>query len=204
MLKLRYTTTSPFARKVYVVALETRVAGQIDRLRADPWDSNDDLPRQNPLGKVPALIFEDGQVLYDSTVIAEYLDSLHDGQKMFPASGPERWQALRLNALADGIQEAAILRFIEYQKRPPELRWQAWIDRQRDKIERALTALEFEQELLDGPVTIGNIAVAVALEYVDFRFRDLQWRDDRPRLTAWHDEFAARPTMQATRLRIAG
>lgn len=202
-MKLRYSPTSPYVRKVMVVALETRVAGQIEQVRTDPWSPDDDLPSHNPLGKVPALMLDDGQVLYDSRVIAEYLDELHGGTKVFPPPGEERWLALRQQALADGIMDAAILRLIEFQRRPANLRWQAWVDRQSDKIDRALDLLEEEALLLDGPVTIGTISVAVALEYLDFRFRDKKWRDGRARLTAWHDDFTQRPSMTATRPKLA-
>lgn len=202
-MKLRYSTTSPYARKVYVVALETRVAGQLDRVRTDPWDPTDDLPQKNPLGKVPALILDDGRVMYDSVVIAEYLDSLHDGRKIFPPEGEERWTALRLHALGDGMVEAAILRMIELQRRPPELRWPLWVERQRDKIERSLKVLEKDADELQGEVTIGNLTIAIALDYLDFRFRDLGWRNFCPKLTLWHETFASKPTMQATRPKVA-
>ncbi len=203
-MKLRFSPTSPYVRKVMVVALETRVAGQIEQIRTDAWNPDDDLPTDNPLGKVPALLLDDGQVLYDSRVIAEYLDDMHGGTKMFPPSGEERWLALRLQALADGIQDAAILRMIEFHRRPANLRWQAWIDRQSDKIDRALDVLEQEAQLLDGPVTIGTISVAIALEYLDFRFREMPWRDTHERLRDWQDAYAERPSMTATRPKVAG
>ena len=203
-MKLRFSPTSPYVRKVMVVALETRVAGQIEQIRTDPWSPDDDLPTHNPLGKVPALLLDDGQVLYDSRVIAEYLDDMHGGAKMFPPSGEERWLALRQQALADGILEASVMRFIEYQRRPANLRWQAWVDRQSDKIDRALDILEQEVALLDGPITIGTISVAIALEYVDFRLREMNWRDNRERLSDWLEAYSERPSMTATRPKVTG
>ncbi len=197
-MKLRFSPTSPYVRKVTVLALETGLDDRIERVPANPWDAKDDLPNVNPLGKVPALTTEDGRVLFDSALICEYLDSLHDGAKLFPPDGPERWTALRQQALGNGILEAAVLTFIETGRRPEAARWPLWVERQTGKIERALDLLEREVEALGGQPTIGSITVAIALDYVDFRVPDLAWRDGRPKLAAWHAEFSQRPSMQAT------
>ncbi len=197
-MKLRFSPTSPYVRKVLVLALETGLEEQIERVPANPWDAKDDLPNVNPLGKVPALTTEDGRVLFDSALICEYLDSLHGGTKLFPTDGPERWTALRQHALGNGILEAAVLTFIETARRPDEARWPVWVERQTGKITRTLDLLEREVEALGGALTIGSVTVAIALDYVDYRVPDLGWRDGHPKLAAWHAEFARRPSMQAT------
>ena len=197
-MQLRYSPTSPYVRKVSVCAIELGLAERIERIPTDTLDPNSDLAEHNPLVKVPALILEGGEVLYDSPVICEYLDSLHDGAKIFPPAGPERWTALRRQALGDGILDAAILRMLETLRRPEALRWRGWIDKQTGKVTRALDRLEAEAEALEGPLTIGQITIGCALGYLDFRFADDKWRAGRPNLAAWHEDFAGRPSMQET------
>jgi glutathione S-transferase len=201
-MRLRYSPTSPYVRKVSVTAIELGLAGTIERVPTHTQDRDSGIAEHNPLGKVPALILDDGGVLYDSPVICEYLDSLHDGPKLFPAAGPERWTALRQQALGDGILDAAILRMLELVRRPEKLRWQGWIDHQTAKIQRAVDRFEAEapelQRALDGPLTIGRITAGCALGYLDFRAPELDWRDGRPGLAAWHADFARRPAMQET------
>jgi glutathione S-transferase len=200
-MKLRYSPTSPYVRKVSVTAIELGLAGRIERILTNTQDRDSGIAEHNPLGKVPALILDDGGVLYDSPVICEYLDSLHDGAKLFPAKGAARWTALRQQALADGILDAAILCMIETLRRPEPLRWQGWIDHQTGKVRRALDQLEAEASgsgTLAGPLTIGRIAAGCALGYLDFRFPDLGWRDGRAALAAWYADFAQRPAMQET------
>ena len=197
-MKLRYSPTSPYVRKVLVTAIELGLAERIERIATDAHDPRSDLSRDNPLGKVPALILDDGEVLYDSPVICEYLDSLAPDGSVFPASGWPRWQALRQQALADGILDAAILRLLEVTRRPAELRWSQWIDLQAGKVRRALDRLEETAAELRGPLTIGQIAVGVTLGYLDFRFGDEDWRPARPNLAAWYTEFSARPSMTQT------
>jgi glutathione S-transferase len=197
-MRLRYSPTSPYVRKVSVSAIELGLADRIERILTDTMDPDSGLSEHNPLGKVPALILESGEVLYDSPVVCEYLDSLHDGAKIFPPAGPERWTALRQQALGDGILDAAILRMLETTRRPATLRWQAWIDKQAGKIASALDRLEAEAEDLDGPLSIGRITIGCALGYLDFRAPDEDWRAARPSLAAWYQDFARRPSMQET------
>ena len=197
-MKLRYSPSSPYVRKVTVTAIETGLDDRIERIATNPWDPASDLPDDNPLGKVPALVTENGETLYDSAVICEYLDSLHDGAKLFPADGVARWKALKLHALGDGILEAAVLCFVENARRPEELRWSGWLDRQKEKIGRALDWLEGEAGSLTGPLTIGHITVASALAYLDFRMPEDDWRPGRERLAEWFGQMNARPSMQAT------
>jgi glutathione S-transferase len=198
-MKLRYSPTSPYVRKVLVTAIETGQAGAIERVPADTADPNDPLGKVNPLAKVPALELEDGRLLVDSPVICEYLDSLHDGPRLFPTGGEPRWQALLQQALADGILDAAVLCVMEG-RRPEEKRWQGWLDKQMLKVRRTLDYLESHAEdLTGGGLTIGQITVGCALGYIDFRFAGEEWRGGHPRLAAWYEGFAKRPSMQETR-----
>ncbi|UKJ74613.1 glutathione S-transferase N-terminal domain-containing protein [Azospirillum brasilense] len=183
-MKLRWSPTSPYVRKVAMVLIECGLDSAVEKQVTNAWAPDTDLPADNPLGKVPALILDDGSALYDSPVIAEYLDTLHDGPRLFPASGPARWTALRQQALADGICDAAILRRLELQ-RPDGERSESWADRQRRAVARALDVLEAEAPALDGTLTIGTLSILVALGYLDFRFGHEHWRVGRPELAAW-------------------
>ncbi|HUI18860.1 MAG TPA: glutathione S-transferase N-terminal domain-containing protein [Alphaproteobacteria bacterium] len=195
-MKLRHGTTSPFVRKVMVVAHETGLAGRIERIATKVWAPDTDIARDNPLGKIPALILDDGTVLYDSPVICEYLDSLSGGIKLFPV-GAARWPALKLQALADGVLDAAIARRHEGQ-RPGERQEKSLIARHAEVMKRAMSALEGEAGAWGDALTIGQIATGVACGYLDFRFGHEDWRPGRPQLAAWYERFAKRPSMQAT------
>ena len=197
-MKLRYSPTSPYVRKVVVTAIELGLDDRIERIATNAHDPSSGLAQDNPLGKVPCLILDNGDRLYDSPVICAYLDSLHGGAPLIPAEGEARWRALRQEALADGIQDAAILRMIEAVRRPEQYSWPAWIEAQRGKMMRAVDVLEAGAGQLAGPLTLGQIAVGVALGYLDFRFAADDWRQGRPNLTAWHKEFATRPSMERT------
>ena len=198
-MQLHYNIASPFARKVLAVAIETGLEPRIERVKRmmTPAAPVAELNADNPLGKIPCLITDDGTALYDSRVICEYLDSLHHGPKMFPPSGTARWTALRRQALADGIMDAGVLTRYETFLRPEEVRWAAWIDHQKQKFRRAVDALEFEGPSL-GVVDIGTLAIACALGYLDFRFPDEGWRASRPRLAAWLEQFGQRPAIADT------
>jgi glutathione S-transferase len=201
-MKLRYSPLSPFVRKVMVVAIETGLSEHIERINTvvAPTTPNDEVARENPLVKVPALTTDDGLVLYDSPVICEYLDTLHDGPKLFPPGGKPRWIALRQQALGDGILEAAILGRYE-SVRPKEYMWQDWIDAQLRKARGALAALEIEVEggeLANGALTIGQVAIGCALGYLDFRYQSEDWRSRHRRLARWFETFSERKSMQLT------
>lgn len=197
MLKLRYSPTSPYVRKVVMLIHEIGLGDRVERIRTDPWSAEETLGSQNPLNKVPTLITEDGMALFDSPVICEYLDSLHDGPKMFPAAGPARWVALRLLALGDGICDAAVLRRLE-QMRPDAQRSADWIARQQRAVMRGCDFLEAHVDELAGPLTVGGLAVLAALGYLDFRFGDEDWRPGRPRLAAWFAEASQRDSFRQT------
>lgn len=196
-MKLRYSPTSPYVRKVMVTAIESGLDGAIERIATNVWDPESDIARDNPLGKVPALITDGGEVLFDSPVICEYLDSLHEGVKLVPPAGGARWRALRRQALADGILDAAVLRLLEG-KREPAQQSAAWIERQKAAVERTLNALEDSAAGLGEEITIGHITIAVALGYLDFRYPDDDWRAGRATLAAWYQGFAQRPSMSQT------
>ncbi|MBL0950452.1 MAG: glutathione S-transferase family protein, partial [Pseudomonas sp.] len=151
----------------------------------------------NPLGKIPGLLTDAGEALYDSRVICEYLDTLHQGPKLLPG-GFARWQVLRLAALADGLMDAALLARYERAARPAELQWPAWLEGQLGKVQRALTELERQVGQLQGPLDLAQIGVACALGYLDFRFADLDWRAAHPGLAAFQQTFAQRASMQAS------
>lgn len=205
-MKLRYSPTSPFVRKVMVVAYETGLEPRIERIptAVAPTKRNDDVARENPLVKIPSLTADDGQVIYDSSVICEFLDTLHDGAKLFPAAGKPRWQALRQQALGDGLLDAAILGRYE-SLRPREFQWQEWTDAQLRKVRGALSSLEMECEagglagVAEGSVpTIGQVTIGCALGYLDFRYASEAWRERHKRLGAWYEDFAKRRAMQLT------
>lgn len=199
-MKLRYSPTSPYVRKVMVLAIEAGIDGKLDKDKtaASPIERNETLYADNPIGKVPSLTTDDGMTLFDSPVICEYLDAEHAGGKFFPAKGKARWVALRQHAIADGLLDAALLARYEGFMRPEELRWDAWLAGQKGKVASALDMLEKEAGDLDGPITIGQIAVACALGYMDFRYEADKWREGRPNLAKWYDAFAQRPSMTAT------
>jgi glutathione S-transferase len=199
-MKLHTNPASPFGRKVKVLAIETGLFDRLDlhNVQTSPVGADLGLVADNPLGKIPCLVLDDGSTLYDSRVICEYLDTLHGQPRLFPAEGAARWTALCRQALGDGIAEAALLARYESFLRPEEHRWLAWIDGQLDKVRRGLDRLESEAETLGARVDIGTIAIACALGYLDFRFGSLGWRASRPKLTAWFEQFAARDSMLRT------
>ena len=199
-MKLHSNVASPFARKVRAVAIETGLAGRIEEFdrRVTPVQPDPAIVRDNPLGKIPCLVTDEGVALYDSRVICEYLDGLHDGQRLFPPSGPARWTALRRQAQGDGIMDAGVLARYETFLRPEERRWPDWIQNQKEKFRRALDALEAEAEDFGETVDIGTIAIGCALGYLDFRYASESWRSGRPKLAAWFERFAERPSMAAT------
>jgi glutathione S-transferase len=196
-VKLYFSPTSPFVRKCLVCAHEVGLADRITLASssAHPVDRDAVLVADNPLGQVPTLITDDGVSLYDSRVICEYLNDLGGGT-LFPASGEARWRVLTLQALSDGILDAALLLRYEGAARPEALRWDAWQRGQLDKVATSLAWAEGEAESLRGRLDIGTIGLACALWYLDLRFADHGWRARYPRLAAWSADFGARASMQ--------
>jgi glutathione S-transferase len=200
LMKLHWSSRSPFVRKVMVFAHEVGIAGRIEKVRTQVamTQPNRELMVHNPLGKIPTLIAEDGSVLFDSTVICEYFDSLHKKPKLFPKSPARRWQALRWHALGDNMLDTLVLWRNEC-LRPLAQQSPETIVGFLVKTQTALDALEKEApELAKAPFGIGHVAIGVALGYIDFRFPDLKWRDKRGRIAAWYQSFARRPSARAT------
>lgn len=200
MMILRSSPPSPFGRKVKITAKLLGLLDRIEVVAADPTDPKDSLLQQNPLGKIPTLVLEDGTCLYDSRVICEYLDHLSADAKVIPA-GPERWHALRLAALADGVMEAALLLVYEKRIRSQDQWNSVWMASQQSKIDRAIAHLEADPPEVSGLPNLGQIGLACALGYLDLRHEG-RWRNGHPRLVAWLDRFAAKvPAFEATRVK---
>ncbi|MDN7143307.1 glutathione S-transferase [Pseudomonas sp. JQ170] len=200
-MTLFHSPASPFVRKVMVVLHETgqtnRVA--VQSINLSPVAPDADLNQTNPAGKIPALRLDDGNVLFDSRVICEYLDLQHVGNPLIPKEGTARWNRLTLAALADAIMDAAVLTRYETFLRPQEKRWDSWVDAQQDKIRRGLANLEQEHIAeLASVFDIAAIGVACALGYLDLRMPDFGWRERQPKLAAWYAEVSQRESMRAT------
>jgi len=200
-MQLWFNVGSPFARKVRILVREKGMEGLVSEVPAviSPVEVNQALARLNPLVKIPALVLDDDEVLYDSRVICEYLDGLHAGSKVLPASGARRFDVLRIQALADGLLDAAVLCRYEIAVRPQALHWDAWMSGQRHKISAALQALECQVESWHDEFDLGKITVACALGYLDFRFDDWAWRDMHPQLNAWFANVSQRASVAATK-----
>ncbi len=198
-MKLYYSPSSPYARKVRIVSIEAKLDKKIELVNVvlTPVASNADVDKHNPVGKVPALSIK-GMDLFDSPVICEYLDTQHKGRKLFPRRGRDRWMALRLQAMGDGLLDAALLARYESFLRPEDKRWPDWVKGQMKKIDGVLDQLEAEAKVLKGKPTIGTITVGCALGYLDFRFASTDWRTKRPKLAKWYSVFAKLPSMKAT------
>lgn len=199
-MKLFHSPTSPFVRKCLVLAHELGIADRIEIVPSNAHPVTRDLSiiAKNPLGQVPTLVTDDGMVLYDSRVICEYLNDLGDGD-LIPADGPERYDVLVQQALADGMLDAALLARYETAARPEELRWTGWLTGQLDKIATGFLELEARASGFDDRVDLGTISFACMLGYLDFRFASLNWRDGRPNTAAWYEWFHGRDSMMATR-----
>jgi|SRR6185437_17165399 len=197
-MQLYFNPASPYVRKVRVTAHELGLSDRIELISVSltPVSPHEGVRSSNPIGKIPALIGDDGATLYDSPVICEYLDARAGGNRIFPAAGAARWTALRRQALADGIMDAAVLTRYEQAVRPKELCWRDWVDGQLLKVRTALDALEDEN--LEGVFDIGTISIACALGYLDLRFASEAWRQTRPRLAAWAAAIGKRPSLAST------
>lgn len=196
-MRLYYSSTSPFVRKVNIFAIEIGLDKQLEWVKTNPWQAEDKLTAENPLSKIPTLVTDDEKVIYDSPVICEYLDSLHSGNKLIPEKSEARWQALRLQALADGVLDAGILRFME-RKRSSEQQSAGWDNMQKDSVERGLDYLENTISEWADNLDIGVISIACMLGWLDFRFSDEDWRIKRLKLNNWFKQFSKRPSIAKT------
>ena len=197
MLCLLYSTTSPFARKVRVAAFEKGLHDRISLREVNVWSADERLDREVTLGQVPVLLGAP-YPLPGSTLICEYLDTLHGDSKLVPLASDERWRVWWRHALADGIMTAALAHNIELHKRPANLQWPDWLARQRGKIGRALAELEKLEDLETASVDLGTIAQACAIAYLDRRITDFDWRSHHPRLAERQAAFELRPSMVST------
>ncbi len=194
---LRTSPLSPFGRKVRIAAAILGLSSRITAVPADTMSETDSIRRENPLGKIPTLILDDGRTLFDSSVILAYLDHLAIGTKLIPTEPDARFTAMRLEVLADGIADAALLQVYEGRFREPAHHAANWMAHQAGKVSRGLEALEAAPP--SGTLTVGHVALACALGYLNLRF-DGRWRGDHPALVAWLDGFsAAVPAFEATR-----
>ena len=204
-MKLYWSPRSPFVRKVMVVAHETGQADRIEIIRSvvAMSEPNPELMRVNPLSKIPTLVLDDGTVLQDSSVICEYLDTLNEGPRLFPAAGQARWAALKRHALGSGLLDLLII-WRNERDRPAELQSAPHLAAYAVKAHATFDALERDVEALTAtPFGIGHIAIGCALSYSDFRFPNEDWRKGHDRLARWHEGFAARPSARATEPRDA-
>ena len=196
-MQLYTNPASPFCRKVDVVLRETGQRDDVTDIAAvgHPTDSANMPTSLNPMGKIPVLVRPEGPAIFDSRVICRFLDS-RAGARLYPEGN---WDVLTLEALGDGICDAAILMVYESRSRPEEARHAPWVEGQWAKIARALDALETQWiAMLEGPLTIGQIAVGCALSSLDLRLEDRGWREGHAALADWHARFSKRSAMQDT------
>lgn len=195
-MQLFMVGASPYARKVRASAEFVGLGDTLEIKTANPHTCPPELVEKNPLSKVPTLVTEDGEVIFDSFCICEYLDQRGGPNALLPADGRSRRDTLQRHALAHGVMDCAVTRRLEGLRRKDPDR-DAWVDRQIGTIGRVLDYFE-ASGALDGPMTLDRITLAAALEFLDFRFPDDGWRADRPRLTAWLKLVSARPEMVKT------
>jgi len=195
-MKLYYANTSPYARKARMTVIEKRLQDRVELVFANPFEENADLKSANPLGKVPALVTEEDQTIFDSPVICAYLDSLSTEGQLIP-NGPERWEILTLEALTDGVLDAAFAIVME-RRRHDHQQSPMWLERWTNAILRSVGAIENNISRFEGGLTMAQIGLGASLGYLQFRLPDLDWRKDSPNTTAWFDVFSHRPSMIET------
>lgn len=198
-MKLIASLTSPYVRKIRIVLAEKKI--DCDLVFDSPWVAGNQVAVVNPLGKIPVLVLDDESTLYDSRVIAEYLDTVAPNNRLIPASGRERISVKRWEALADGVLDAAVAVFLE-SKRPDGERSPSWIERQRGKVNQALKAMSDdlgEQPWCHGnSLSLADIAVGCALGYVSFRLGDIRWSEQYPNLAQLYEKLMQRPAFAET------
>ncbi|MGI9415725.1 MAG: glutathione S-transferase family protein [Hyphomicrobiales bacterium] len=200
-MKLHHNPASPFVRMVLVTAHEAGLADRIEHVSTGvflPNQPHDGVIGDNPLGKIPALVLDDGSTLFDSRVICEYLAARAPEAGLLPADGADRWRCLTVQAVAQGLADAGVSLRYETAVRPAEFHWDGWIDAQTARMERVFDALHdrYFDDLCG--IDLGSLSVAVALSYMDFRFPDTDWRHGRVKLADWYAGMAERPSMKET------
>jgi len=196
-MKLFYSETSPYSRKVRLTVLEKGMEGQIEPILCNPFEEALALKAANPLGKIPTLVLDDGDVLYDSPVICAWLDSQSALNPLIPEAGKAHWRVRRCEALADGILDAAYNVVME-RRRPEGERSMDWVQHWTGEITHALTTVEAEVDNFGDTITLAHLAFATALGYLEFRLPELDWRSSCPATVAWYDIFRMRASMRET------
>lgn len=195
-MKLYFANTSPYARKARMVILEKDLSGRVETIFQNPFEDSPDLKKANPLGKVPALVTDEGTTIFDSPVICAFLDSLAPKPPLIPAD-EARWSVLTGEALADGLLDSAFAIVME-RRRPGEQQSEMWLERWESGIQRTIAAVDADLTSFVGDLTLAQIALGAALGYLDFRLPDIDWRSFNPAVAAWYVNFASRPSMKAT------
>lgn len=198
-MKLISSPTTPFGRKVRIVLLEKKIPFEL--MMDIPWNADTQVGNYNPLGKVPVLVLKDGEALYDSRVIVEYLEHVSPVGNLIPSDPNLRIHTRKIEALADGITDAAALIFLEY-KRPESQRSQDWLLRQQTKVFKGLEALAEalgeSQYFMGNKLSLADIAAGCCLGYLDFRFHDIKWREAHPNLAAFNEKISSRASFKET------
>jgi len=196
-MKLLYSRTSPYSRKVRMMIHEKGLQQAITSVECNPFDEVPELEATNPLGKVPALILDDGSSLYDSPVICAYLDTLTP-DRLIPESGRERWNVLRREALCDGVLDATYNIVME-RRRDSREQSAGWIAQWKSQASRSLDHLEADTDTLPEQLSLAQLSLGATLGYLDFRLTDLDWRNQCPTLADWYGDFSRCEAMQSTR-----
>jgi glutathione S-transferase len=197
-MKLAFSPSSPFARKVRIAAIELGLIDKIEFMPTTvaPGQANDEYSRITPLKKLPALILDNGDVIVDSYVIVEYLDELAGGGKLIPTSGPRRWKVKSDHSLLQGMLDSMLLCRYEKMVRPQGLQWQAWSDDHWNRAWQGMARFDKQADVLSRPLDIVQIALVCVLGYADFRFADCGWRKAYPNLDAFHEKMLTRPSVK--------
>ena len=197
-MKLTFSPSSPFARKVRIAAIELGLIDKIELMPTTvaPGQANDEYSRITPLKKLPALILDNGDVIVDSYVIVEYLDELAGGGKLIPASGPARWKVRSDHSMVQGMLDSMLLCRYEKMVRPQGLQWQAWNDDHWNRAWQGFARFDKQADVLSRPLDIVQIALVCVLGYADFRFADCGWRKAYPNLDAFHEKMLTRPSVK--------
>lgn len=203
-MKLYYSITSPYSRKVRLVISEKGLDAQVEGIVVNPFVDNPQLNAANPLGKIPALQLDDGETLFDSPVICRYLDGLSDQYPLIPQDDRQHWMTARWEALADGMTDA-VYNLVMERRRPASEQSPTCIGRWAAETQRVLQYMEQRVSELEGDITLAQLAVATSIGYLDFRIPELLYEAqcpqvaEYPRLLAWYEKIASRPSMLATR-----
>lgn len=200
MMRLIYWPTCPYACKVIGVLAAIGLEGKVEKIPLHPWEAGSPIPDHNPLHKIPILIDEYGDYFYDSRVICEYLDERHSGDKLIPSvKSPKRWEVLRLQALADGVNDAVMLKLTEENVRAANLQSNKWMRRQQNIIEKTLNELEkLAPAFYEEKINLGLLAISSTLGYLSYRYGSGSWRGVHPRLSTWHASVIESPLYAAT------